>query len=364
MESDSENPIAKEVMKKSENSLNNIPDVAVIIVNWNGRNLLGECLSSLSKLSYPKEKILTVVVDNGSDDGSVDWVVNHYPDVLTFPQKINLGFAKANNIGITEALKNSEIKYIVTLNNDTEITSDWLKILVDFMEKDEAVGVAVGKILQLPDKNKVDSTGDFFHKGNFRVYNRGRGEVNSPTSLTPEETLSCCAAASIFRRKTLEELKIGHEYFDENFISYLEDVDLCVRARLKGWSCFYVPKAVVYHWGSMTSKKLSTEYKDLLSKRNRILFAWKNFPFSRSIWLTFHYILPSREGLEDIATKNKIFSDDKIRNALQLSFVHLKSIVSAFKLFPVIYKKRLIIRSMQSVPDSEINRWFKELVIS
>jgi len=367
------------------------PTVFIVIVNWNGKKYLRGCFSSLQELIYPKQKLKIILVDNGSSDGSVSWVKKIYPKTMIIQNNENLGFAKANNMGISFALRNKEVSYIVTLNNDTKVDRYWIKHLIDFMEKNKKVGVAVGKILQFYNRNIIDSAGDFLCKDNFRVVNRGYNERDQGQYYFPQEIFSACAAASVFRRETLEQIKINNEFFDEDFVSYIEDVDLNVRARLKNWLCFYVPDAVVYHIGSATSSKISKEYKEYLSRRNRILFAVKNFPLFYLIILLLHYILPSKRGSfyyfsekikhrlkkrgNKFLVKNSIFFHIKKTykyymwggeelSIIQVFFVNLRALYSALKLLPKMIKKRKIIQKNRQISEKEVIRWFKNLVIS
>lgn len=366
------------------------PSVAIIIVNWNGKKYLKDCLSSLQELLYPKQKLKIILVDNGSSDGSVSWVKKKYPKTIIIQNNENLGFAKANNIGISFALSKKEASYIVTLNNDTRVDQYWLKYLVDFMEKNKKVGIAVGKILQLYNRTKIDSAGDFLSKDNFRVVNRGHNERDQGQYNLPREIFSACAAASIFRRKTIEEVKINNEYFDEDFVSYIEDIDLNIRARLRNWLCFYVPKARIYHIGSATSSKMSREYKEYLSRRNRILFAIKNFPIKYMLLLVIRYSFPSYRGtifylkirLGNILARRLkyrlkkgikfhleqgfrtyIKSNNNNLSVLEVSMVHIRALYGSLKLLPKIIKKRESIQDIKNVSNQEIERWFKELAI-
>lgn len=366
------------------------PCAAIVIVNWNGEKYLKHCLSSLKAADYPKKKLKVVVVDNGSNDNSVFWAVKLFSAATIIKNRQNYGFAKANNIGIIRALKDKNVKYIVTLNNDTEIDKDWLKNLVSFMEKNNKVGVAVGKILQFNNRNKIDSAGDFISRDTLRIINRGYNEYDRGQYDSPIEIFSACAAASIFRRQTLEEIQIDKEFFDESFVSYIEDVDLNIRAKLKGWLIFYVPDAIVYHIGSATSSRLSKAYKEYFSRRNRILMAVKNLPFKFMIFFILRYIVPSKYGINFHMQKainsrlkkgathyfrkgllfyTKLGMERFIRGSenlalLEVFFVHTKAILGVLKLLPDTLKKRIKIQENKKVSNDEIEEWFRNFSIS
>ena len=364
--------------------------MSIIIVNWNGRELLEHCFRSLGALSYPQNRIKIILVDNGSTDDSVPWTLQNFPKVHILENKTNLGFAKANNIGMVGALGDIDVRYVITLNNDTEVNRNWLKNLVSFMEENDEVGIAVGKVLQFHNRDKIDSAGDFFSRHTYRVINRGHNEWDCGQYDTPDEVLSATAAASIFRRKTLEDTKMDGEFFDEDFVSYLEDVDLNIRARLKGWSCFYIPTAVVYHIGSATSSKVSRQYKEYLSRRNRVLMVVKNLPHRYVIFFLWRYALPSKvgvvwhlkrkvrsslkKGLDHYAKKGLGFyiqlgiewcirGSDKLA-IFEVCLVHVKALYGALRLLPRIIKKRKMIQRDKKVPNQEIERWVKTLVVS
>lgn len=338
--------------------------VAIIIVNWNGEKLLPACLASLKKLTYPKSKLVFILVDNGSTDNSVAYVKKNYSRVIIINLNKNLGFAQANNIGIHQTLENKNIKYLITLNNDVHVSPNWLRTLVSFLNNNNRVGLAMGKILQVPDKQRIYSTGDFFHYRTFRVINRERDKIDRQKKILPEQVLSVCAAAAVYRREMLEDIRINNEFFDNDFVSYLEDVDLSIRARLRNWQCFFVPQAICYHQGSQTVMKQSLGYKDFFSKRNRLLFAWKNFPIKYCAFLFFKYIFPTSLGWQYYMNQNKKVRTDSKISFVRIITIHLQAILGAFWLLPKMYQKRRLIRKRQTINNLEIKSWFTKFVIS
>ncbi|MFV1917553.1 MAG: glycosyltransferase family 2 protein [Patescibacteria group bacterium] len=342
----------------------NLPKIAIVVINLNEKKLLKNCLDSLNKNSYPKDKIRIIVVDNGSSDSSLKFL-KEKTKVTLISNSSNLGFAKANNQGIERALKDKKVKYIITLNNDTEVEKSWLKNLINFMDKNKGVGIAAGKMLKLKKKDIIDSAGDYFSKLNYRVVNRGSYDNDRGQYEKTEEALSACAAASIIRREVLIDCKIGNEFFDEDFVSYIEDVDLNIRARLLGWKSSYVPSAIVYHVGSATFSKMSLEIKEYYSRRNRILMAIKNFPIKQMSYLLYKYVLPSKKGLSYYPLKkgNVNKSETKKLSFKDATLVQLRAIAGALKLLPAIIKKRHEIAEKKKIDDREVERWFKDLTI-
>lgn len=354
------------------------PNVAIIIVNWNGLHLLKKCIPSLFTINYPVTKYTIYVVDNGSTDQSVSWIKKHYPKIKIIKNKTNLGFAKANNIGINEALLNLKNDYILTLNNDTTVEKNWLGEFILFMQNNSKVGIATGKILNFYKRNKIDATGDFVAKGSYRVVNRGKDESDHGQYDYPCEIFSACAASSIYRRKVLEEIKKMGTLFDEDFENYIEDIDLSIRARLLNWKIWYVPNAVIYHVGSATSSSISNEYKEFVSRRNRLWFALKNFPTLLTLLLISKYILPSDVGiihygkytlrnilqdLKIIKTKIKRKSNQNTLTVYTVLRIQLKAVASAFIHSKKIIRKRHVVLQKQKVSNKEIYRWFSELSI-
>jgi len=350
-----------------------MPFVAVIIVNWNGKKFLKTCLDSLIAQDYPPDKVNILLVDNGSRDDSIVIVRKYYPKVKIIQNKKNLGFAQANNIGINFSFDNPEVKYILTLNNDTFMEKGYLSELVSFLESKPRAGACVGKILMLDDKRVIDSAGDYIYKDKMEIMNRGKFEFDVGQYDKTEKAFSVCAAGALYRRELLKEVKLLGEYFDNDFFSYKEDVDLSLRAHLMGWGIYYVPKAVMMHKGSGTSNKLSLEYKEYISRRNRILMAVKNLPIGLMVKALIKYVFPlkivwiyelpkrvlikiygNKENRHKPAVENSVIPRGK------LSLVHIKACLSSLRLLPRALKKRKIIREKRKITNKLFVSIFEE----
>jgi len=207
----------------------------VIIVNWNGRHLLPDCLKSLRAQEFKEFK--TILVDNGSSDGSIDWVRGCYPEVKVIPLKTNTGFCVANNVGYRAA----KSKYIALLNNDAIAHPFWLHHLVATLETHDRAGFAASKILNYEKPFMIDRAGDSYTRAGAGLL-RGRGMASNAYDQQ-EWIFGACAAAALYRKRMIDE--IG--FFNEDFFLLYEDVDLSFRAQLKGYRCLYVPEAKVYH---------------------------------------------------------------------------------------------------------------------
>lgn len=247
------------------------PLVSIIIVNWNARDNLKECLDSLFKIDY--ETFEVILVDNGSIDDSVELVKKLYPKAIIVQSKINLGFAGGNNLGFDK----SHGKYILFLNNDTIVTKEFLKKLVEFIEKRNDVGIVQPKILfNRPGTlfhHKINSVGSFFLNSGF-LYHLDYGK-NDPKIDKPYEILSAYGACFLARKDLLDIIGL----FDDDYFAYFEETDLSHRAWLAGYRIMIDPSALIYHEGAKTAQKLPTAFIQYHSFKNRLQTYLKNFEF-------------------------------------------------------------------------------------
>ncbi len=242
-------------------------NTAIVVPNWNGKDVLGECINSLINQSRSAE---IVVVDNGSKDGSIEFLMAKFPDITVLKEPVNLGFAGGVNVGISYAI-DKKYKYVALFNNDAVADKDWLKNLVDTMEKDSASGIVTSKLLSA-DKTHIDSTGDLYTNWGL-PYPRGRLEKVSDKYDQATEIFSASGGASLYRIKMLEEIGL----FDEDFFAYYEDVDLSFRAQLAGWKVVYSPTALAYHKISATSNKIKG-FSTYHAMKNLPWLMYKNVP--------------------------------------------------------------------------------------
>jgi GT2 family glycosyltransferase len=212
--------------------------VSVVIVNWNGRELLAECLEALRRQAYREFSV--ILVDNGSEDGSAAFVSEHFPEVRIVALQENSGFAAANNV----ALGMVDTEFVALLNNDAVPDPLWLKSLVEALEQHPQAGFAPSKILLCRGRDRIDRAGDGYTKAGAALL-RGRGS-SAESHRVREWVFGACAAAALYRMQMLRD--IG--FFDEAFFILYEDVDLSFRAQLRGYRCLYVPEALVYHRSS------------------------------------------------------------------------------------------------------------------
>jgi GT2 family glycosyltransferase len=248
--------------------------VAVVIPSWNSADLLTDCLGSLAEQGVEME---TVVVDNGSSDGTLDYLREQGVRHLALPR--NLGFAAAVNRGVAETASPA----VLVLNADAVLEPGAVARLLEALAADPGLGGVQPRILQLErgGKRDVDSA-RLYSAGQAltadgRGYELGAGEAQSDLYLRPREVFGVCGAACLLRRQLLDELG----GYDERYFSFYEDVDLNVRGRIAGWRFAYVPEAVAWHLGNaswMAEAPQPSAWNARLVARNRIATQAKFMP--------------------------------------------------------------------------------------
>ena len=216
------------------------PDVSIVIVTWNGRQHLEACLSAVAAQTGVAAE--TIVVDNGSTDGTLEFIRDRYPWVRLVSLQRNRGFAGGNNAGVREARG----RYVALLNNDTSADPGWLHALIGGVDEAAGYVLVTSRIVYMHDPGVIDSAGD----GALRWGGAFKRHHGAPASAAPvtEEVFGVCGAACLMPKAVFDELG----GFDEEFFASHEDVDLSYRARLRGYRCRYVADAVVRHRGSAT----------------------------------------------------------------------------------------------------------------
>ncbi len=245
--------------------------ITVVIPNFNGLHFLETCLSSLDNQNFKAFSI--ILVDNGSTDGSLEYVRKHYPAVEIIQNLRNLGFAKAVNQGI----RMSKTEYVALLNNDVEVDENWMGALYDAIKSDPKVFSVSSRMVRFQERDRMDDAGDLLTLFGW-AFKRGDGEAVAKYAK-PADVFSSCAGAAIYRRKIFR--KIG--LFDERFFAYFEDVDIGYRARVKGYRNIYCPEAVVYHIASGTSGSKYNNFKVRHSSRNEVYLIHKNMPWLQQL---------------------------------------------------------------------------------
>lgn len=247
------------------------PEVSIVIVNWNGRGFLDECLAAVAAQEDVDAE--TILVDNGSTDGSPEYVRTAFPwvRVVTLPE--NRGFAGGNNAGVREARG----RLVALLNNDTVADRRWLRTLIDGLDEANGVALATARVVYMHDPGVIDSAGD----GMLRWGGAFKWHHGAPVAVAEasREVFGVCGAACVMPKAVFDELG----GFDEDFFASHEDADLSYRARLRGYRCRYVAGAVVRHHGSATIGRVSA-WGVFHGQRNLEWVYWKNTPGSVLLW--------------------------------------------------------------------------------
>lgn len=237
--------------------------VSFIIVNWNGKKTIEECLDSILAQTYPNTEI--IFVDNNSSDNSLELVKQKYKiDKLIILER-NYGYAEANNIGF----KYTQGEYIALVNNDSVLENNWLEKAMDVFHRDEHtnLGSVATKIINYHQKHLIDSAGvEYLGFGacwDYKYLPANSLEVNQR-----KRVFGACATASLYRKKVIEEIGL----FDPRYFIYFEDTELAFRLRLFGYECIYEPGAVCSHYGGRIQDKNNKLYIDYGRRNIEFLF--------------------------------------------------------------------------------------------
>jgi GT2 family glycosyltransferase len=245
-----------------------MPEISVIIVNWNGKHFLDVCLSALRRQSF--RNFETIFVDNGSQDGSVEYVRCRFPEVKTIALEKNLGFTGGNIAGYEVATG----ELIALLNNDTEAHPDWLSSLHRGARSYPHAGSFASKMLYFDNRDRIENCGFNVDVAGTTI-DLGRDEYDSPKWNLPRKVFGACGGAVVYRRSMLN--RIG--FFDPDLFMIYEDVDLSFRAQLSGYECVFLPDAVVFHRYRSSLKK-QPALQVFYAQRNIDLVFLKNLPLN------------------------------------------------------------------------------------
>ncbi|MBA2441854.1 MAG: glycosyltransferase family 2 protein [Rubrobacter sp.] len=307
--------------------------ITIVIPNWNGRRLLEACLASLREQSF--RDFETLVVDNGSTDGSVELVELEFPEARVVTLEENRGFSAAVNRGIEES--GSEL--VALLNNDTEQDPGWLAALVRAAEGHPEAGSFASKLLDAGERGVLDGAGDALRRSGL-PYRLGHGEADRGRYDSLSPVFGACAAAALYRRAMLED--VGR--FDEDFFAYCEDADLSFRAQLAGYRCLYVPGAVVYHVGSASSGGKRSPTAVRLGTQNGLNVLVKNLPAPLVPRLA-PFILAGQVSRLVMTTR----STDTLR-------ANLAGYAGVWRLLPEMLRKRRGVQARRRVSNAYVRR--------
>lgn len=249
------------------------PKVAVVILNWNGRDDTLQCLDSVSCIDYPNYQV--IVVDNGSTDDSVVRIRERFPEVVIVETGRNLGYAGGNNVGIREAIARGA-EYVLVLNNDTVVDPLVVRHLVSAGEVIGNVGMLGAKVYSHDDPLRIQYAGSVEDRKNARFSYRGTGQLDDGVSYEEIiETPYVYGAAFLVSARAVGDVGL----LDERYYLCHEETDWCNRMRKKGYGIYFVPQAIAWHRGSPSFGGKESPLRAYFMIRNRLLWAERNMPF-------------------------------------------------------------------------------------
>lgn len=290
--------------------------IDIIIPNWNGEKYLPTCLESLRAQTTTNFTIY--VVDNGSEDGSVQLLKSDYPEVVLIEHPHNTGFSRAVNSGIHA----SSNPWIFLLNNDVEVAPDCIEHLSSFISSELNYQIVALKMMDFNKREFIDGAGDAVLRGGVG-YRIGTMEKDKNEYAVKKQVFGACAGAALYKREVFQ--RIG--FFDDDFFAYLEDVDLNFRAVRAGFKACFLPDAVIYHIGSASTGSKFNATTIRLSTRNNLLVMIKNYDPILFIQLLLPILVYQFFWLIFIAKH-------------QLYGAYIKGIFEALKMYPLMRIKK------------------------
>lgn len=265
-------------LKKNELAAisNPMPDLSIVIVSWNTRDLLAQCLTSLGEdlQTCPQWQVETFVIDNASHDGSGAMVGKDFPWVHLIQNERNTGFASANN----QAIRMSQGRYVLLLNPDTKVSIGAMQALIEFMEATPAAGAAGSRLINAdgtlqpschPRPTLVRELWRLLHLDLFYAY--AIYKMASWSSTQPRLVDVVQGASMLIRREVLAQTGS----LDTDYFIYSEEVDLCYRIQQAGWAIYWVPQSVVVHYGGQSTQQVAAEMF-LRLYQGKVLYFRKN----------------------------------------------------------------------------------------
>jgi len=307
------------------------------MANWNGGEVFNSCLKSLSQINYPNWEL--IVIDNGSGDGTTTLSLDRRFNIkrtYLVKNKINVGFAPANNQGV----KIAKGEYLLLLNNDTLVDKDFLNIMVDKMENDPSVGVMQPKIRMMDTPGYLDNAGSFFTKIGF-LHHWGFGKKDSKEFDQERDVFATKGACMLIRQSVLDK---SGGLFDNDFVSYFEETDFCWRVWLIGLRVIYFPDTQIRHKVGFTIKRLDVGNINFHYYKNRIISLIKNLSFPNLLYILPLHLVFSVGISIAFLLKGQLKSAKMIAKAV---FWNLTNITNTLK-------NRTIVQKLRAVSDQQV----------
>jgi GT2 family glycosyltransferase len=269
------------------NNLIGTPKVAIVILNWNGKDNTCECLESVQKLDYSNYQI--IVADNGSEDDSVQFLKYKYADILIIENGANLGYADGNNGAIEYAI-DRKFDRILLLNNDAIVDPQLLNSFVDASNANPNAGVFGAKIYYLSQPQKIWFAGGKILQNTFTASHEGIGEIDDSQSWEDVRPIDYACGCALFIKADVIK-KIG--LLESKFFLMWEEADFCYRARSAGFECLFVPKALVWHKISASFKGGDVGHlQNYFMVRNRLLWIERHVSTPEKFRFLIKFLLP------------------------------------------------------------------------
>lgn len=327
--------------------------ISVVLINFNGISFVKECVDSIFAQNLKPDEI--IVIDNASNDGSLDFIKKNYNGIKIIENNYNAGFCRAANQGINF----SKGEFIAILNVDVVLSKNFFDEIFKNMQFDEKIGIITGKILKMkgdcPQEGTVpvdiiDSTGQFIGK-DLRPKERGYKEIDTGKYEKAEFVFSACAACCIYKRDMLNDIKFNAEYFDEDFFSYCEDFDLGWRAYYKGWKAYYIPTAICFHArggsSSIYQSRIITQYE----------FPKKPVSIQKHIIANRYIVLIKNASFKLILKQLPWIIKYEILLIFYLLFFNFPLIFTFFNIVKQLNKRKLLKQNWTKQSESEIYKW-------
>lgn len=345
--------------------------VSINIVTWNGIRFLPDALETIFAQTYKDFEI--IIVDNGSTDGTVDYIRKNFPQITLLKNFKNLGFSRGYNQAIRLALERwpqgeRDDKFILITNQDILLAPDFLEKIVGFTRGRNRVATFGGKLLRAyfdrsddefeqAIKSKIIDTAGLVIKKSRRVIDRGAGEEDRGQYNQPDEIFGVSGAIMLVRASALEDMRYGDEFFDEDFFTYKEDIDLAWRLRLMGWGSMYVPEAEAYHFRGAYSPAKSSIIQTLRQRRKRPRLVKLNS-------FTNHYLMLAKNSFfrNIIRDLPWIFFYEFKKNLYCLFFepkIFMRGWLNYFSKRKFIKRKRRHVFNRLAIKAKDFRRWIK-----
>ena len=322
--------------------------VLAVIVNYNGGTCVLDCLRSLLDQTYKPLEI--VVVDNASQDGSLERIQQEFPDIQVIQTGYNAGWGIACNVG----MRAGESRYIALLNNDATLERNCIAELVKAIELDPKYGSAASRILLADEPGKAEVCGLVIYRDGSSC---GRGRLGPADRYMKTEEVFCANdCCCLYKREMIDE--IGE--YDPDFFIYCDETDMGWRHQLAGWKCVYTPHAVAYHAHSRSAGTYST-FKAFYVERNRIFITFKYFPLIDLALTPFYsfYRFFLQWYFAAFKKKGALAQYRKHHSLAEGLFILIKAHGTAFLKWPAMWKKRREIRKITRLGPGGISGLFK-----